>query len=85
MTTAATPLLELRNLSKDFLGARAGWRRSRAMVRAVNRVSLEVGAGETLALIGESGCGKTTLARTAARLYAPSVGAMTSVVCAVRR
>ena len=61
-------ILELRGLTKHF-SATGG-----AVVQAVNGVSLSVGAGETLALIGESGCGKTTLARTAIRLYRPTAG-----------
>ena len=61
-------ILELRGLTKHFTTAGG------AVVQAVNGVSLSVGAGETLALIGESGCGKTTLARTAIRLYRPTAG-----------
>ncbi len=57
-----SPILELRGLTKHFAAAGG------AVVQAVNGVSLSVGPGETLALIGESGCGKTTLARTAIRL-----------------
>jgi len=63
-----TAILELRGLSKHFTAAGG------AVVQAVNNVSLSVGPGETLALIGESGCGKTTLARTAVRLYRPTAG-----------
>jgi peptide/nickel transport system ATP-binding protein len=43
-------------------------------LRAVDRVSFEVSKGETLALVGESGCGKSTVARLIAGLYAPSEG-----------
>lgn len=52
---AAAPLLRLHNVQVQFGGGR---------VRAVDTVSLEVGAGEVLALVGESGCGKTTLIRS---------------------
>ncbi len=69
MNGDATPLLELRGLTKHF-PARGG----HGLVQALNAVDLTVSAGETLALIGESGCGKTTLARTALRLYPPTAG-----------
>ena len=52
----SAPLLEVEDLSVEF-------RVGEARLRAVDRVSLELAAGETLALVGESGCGKSTLAR----------------------
>ncbi len=68
-------LLEARNLRKSFptaagVFAGAKWRR----VWAVDGVSLELAAGETLAVVGESGCGKTTLARLLLRLIEPDAG-----------
>lgn len=67
----AEVLLELRQLSKHF--ALPG---SRDSVKAVTNVSLQVKAGETLGLVGESGCGKTTLGRLMLRLLEPSQGSV---------
>ncbi len=68
------PLLEVRNLVKHFhvggglFGGRAG------VVRAVDDVSFSIRRGETLGLVGESGCGKTTLGRTVIKLTEPTDG-----------
>ena len=73
----APPLLEARNLQKHFAVKGAGLFAGRiGTVRAVEDVSLALAAGETFALVGESGCGKTTLARTLALLHRPSAGAV---------
>jgi len=58
------PLLEIRNLCTAFPIRRGVFSRTVGHVRAVDDVSLTIGHGETLGLVGESGCGKTTLART---------------------
>jgi peptide/nickel transport system ATP-binding protein len=63
------PLLEARNLRKTFPVSGADSRRV-----AVDGVSLHLDAGETLAIVGESGCGKTTLARMLMRLIEPDSG-----------
>ncbi len=72
-------LLELQAVSRDFDVSRPWLNRvlegePRRSLRAVDGVSFEVQQGETLALVGESGCGKSTVARLIVGLYAPSEG-----------
>ena len=63
-------LLRLENVVKHFpVQSTSLIRRSREKVHAVNEVTLELHRGETLGLVGETGCGKSTLARCASRLY----------------
>lgn len=66
---ADSPVLSLRDLRKAFGGKSHS-------VRAVDGVSLDIAAGETLALVGESGCGKSTVARLVLRLLEPTSGAI---------
>jgi peptide/nickel transport system ATP-binding protein len=61
------PLLSARNIKKYF-PVRTGLRGNRAVVRAVDDVSFDIYPGETLGLVGESGCGKTTVGRLILRL-----------------
>jgi peptide/nickel transport system ATP-binding protein/oligopeptide transport system ATP-binding protein len=74
-------LLETRDLTKDFvLGGGVGRRlrgRAREVLHAVDHVSLQVYRGETVALVGETGSGKTTLGRLVLRLYRPTSGELT--------
>ena len=66
----APELLRVEHLVKEFpLPARRLWQRERACVHAVDDVSFEVRAGETLGIVGETGCGKSTLARCVTRLH----------------
>jgi oligopeptide/dipeptide ABC transporter ATP-binding protein len=68
------PLLSIRNLSKSFPIKRGLLGRTVGEVRAVDDVSFDIARGETLSLVGESGCGKTTTGRAILRLIEPSAG-----------
>ena len=68
------PLLVVRNLKKYFPLKRGIWFGEGAEVRAVDGVSFEVRRGETVGLVGESGCGKSTMARLILRLLEPTAG-----------
>ena len=61
------PLLQVKNLKKYF-------EHKKRIVHAVDGVSFDIFPQETLSLVGESGCGKTALARALMRLYEPSSG-----------
>ena len=71
---APAPLLEVRGLRKFFPIVKGAFRRVVGQVRAVDDVSFTVREGETLGLVGESGCGKTTASRCILRALAPSAG-----------
>lgn len=67
------PLLEVINLQKEFV-SNASWFTKPSVVKAVNDVSFKIYEGETLGLVGESGCGKTTLGRTILQLEKATSG-----------
>jgi oligopeptide transport system ATP-binding protein len=67
-------LLEIQNLKVHFPVKRALFRPAREFVKAVDGVSFSIAPGETLGLVGESGCGKTTLGRAIVRLVEPTSG-----------
>jgi oligopeptide transport system ATP-binding protein len=68
------PLVEARNLTKFFFLSGGVFAQKKAALKAVDHVSLAIGRGETLGLVGESGCGKTTVGRTLIRLYEATDG-----------
>ena len=71
--TQQAPLVQVENL-RVFFPMRGMFGRTTRYVTAVNDVSFEIYPGETLGLVGESGCGKTTLGRTLVRLIEPTGG-----------
>jgi peptide/nickel transport system ATP-binding protein len=71
------PLLSIRDLVKVYHSGEGPFGIATREVRAVNGVSLDIMQGETLGLVGESGCGKTTLGRMILRLIEPTSGSIT--------
>jgi oligopeptide/dipeptide ABC transporter ATP-binding protein len=74
--TDALPLLEVSDLIKHYAVRSGILRRNVGAVHAVDGVSFTVGVGETLGLVGESGCGKSTVARSILRLVEPTGGSI---------
>src|SRR5690606_40774906 len=68
------PALEVRDLEKHFPIRKGVLGRQTGVVRAVDGVSFAIRRGETLGLVGESGCGKSTVGRTVLRLLEPTGG-----------
>ena len=73
-TANGEPLLEASHLRKAFASSGAAWENSHRSTQAVDDVSLTITRGETFGIVGESGCGKTTLARMLLRLIEPDSG-----------
>ena len=80
-TTPVAPLIEVRDLAKSF-EVSSPWlervlaREPRRFVRAVDGVTFDIERGQTLALVGESGCGKSTVARLLVGLHQPDAGSI---------
>jgi len=72
--TKSEPLLSVRNLKKYFSLRGGMFSREQGRVHAVDDVNLDINEGETLGLVGESGCGKSTTGRTILRLTEPTSG-----------
>jgi oligopeptide/dipeptide ABC transporter ATP-binding protein len=70
------PVLDVVNLKKHFPVKKGLLRRTVGQVYAVDDVTFKIGQGETLGLVGESGCGKSTVARTVLRLIEPTAGSI---------
>lgn len=74
-TSNETPILKVEGLKKHFNTTTGGiFNKQRAVLKAVDGIDLEVRPGETVGLVGESGCGKTTAGRTILKLYEPTAG-----------
>jgi peptide/nickel transport system ATP-binding protein/oligopeptide transport system ATP-binding protein len=74
MTAAAAPLLEVADLKKHFQLRGGLFGGKAARIYAVDGITFSIGRGETLGLVGESGCGKSTAGKTILRLYEPTAG-----------
>ena len=71
----SSALLQIRDLKVHFpIYEGLLFRKEKALVRAVDGLSVDIMPGETLGLVGESGCGKSTLGRTVLRLHEPTAG-----------
>src|SRR5438309_1127324 len=67
-------LLDVKDLKKHFPIQKGLWRKTVGQVKAVDGVSFSIEEGETLGLVGESGCGKTTTGRMVLRAIQPTAG-----------
>ena len=74
--TSSEPLLRVRGLTKHFPVRGGMFLRTTGQVHAVDDVSFDLDIGETLGLVGESGCGKSTVGKTLLRLHEPTAGAV---------
>ena len=85
MSSITTPLIRARDLTRHFdvsppLLNRVFERKKRLFVKAVEGVNFDIARGETFAIVGESGCGKTTVARMLVGLEHPTRGTMPRII-----
>ena len=76
LDSAASPLLQVTGLKVHFPIRKGLFKRVAGQVKAVDGVSLKIAAGKTLALVGESGCGKTTIGKSILQLIQPTAGSV---------
>jgi len=74
MNTATIPLVRVESLKMYFPVSTSIMRQAKNFIHAVDNVSFDIPAGRSLALVGESGCGKTTTGKLLTRLYTPTAG-----------
>ena len=74
LTKAGDKLLQVENLTKYFYKPQGLFGQKKQIVKSVDHISFDIMRNETLGLVGESGCGKTTVGRTITRLYEPTDG-----------
>lgn len=74
LTMAGDKLLQVENLTKYFYKPQGLFGQKKQTVKSVDHISFDIMRNETLGLVGESGCGKTTVGRTITRLYEPTDG-----------
>ena len=77
LDATVAPLVQVRDLKMHFPIYSGILRRQSGAVKAVDGISFDIRAGETLGLVGESGCGKSTVGRALIRLYEPTAGSVT--------
>jgi peptide/nickel transport system ATP-binding protein len=70
------PVLKVENVTKHYRSTSSWWFGSTGSVKAVDGVSFEIARGETLSIVGESGCGKSTVGRLVSRFIEPTAGAI---------
>ena len=80
MSQAAKHLLEVQDLKVHFPVTRGGWfKREKRVVHAVDGISFTLDVGETLGVVGESGCGKSTTGRAITQLIRTTAGSILKV------